>query len=58
MMRQLPIVFAIMFAVLTPGGHLAALEAERFISFEDQQQLSELISQYSYCMGCKKIPMP
>jgi len=46
MMRQLPIVFAIMFTVLTRGCHLDALEAKRFISFEDQQQLSELISQY------------
>lgn len=42
-----------MFAVLTTGCHLAALEAKRFISFEDQQQLSELISQYSYAWDAK-----
>ena len=53
MMRHLPIVFAIMFAVLTPGCHLAAQEAKRSISFEDQQQLSDLISQYSYAWDAK-----
>ena len=53
MMRQIPIVLTITFTVLTPGCHLDALEARRFISFEDQQQLSELISQYSYAWDAK-----
>jgi ketosteroid isomerase-like protein len=54
MMRQLPIVFAIMFAVLTPVGYVAAQGANRAIGFEDHQQLSDIISQYSYAWDAKE----
>jgi hypothetical protein len=42
-----------MFAVITPACHLAAQEAKRSISLEDQQQLSDLISKYSYAWDAK-----
>jgi hypothetical protein len=54
MMRKLSILFTIMLAVQTPPvGYVAAQETKRTISFEDQQQLSDLISQYSYAWDAK-----
>ena len=53
MMRQLSIVFAIMFAVQAPVSRVAAQGASRAVSFEDRQQLSDLISQFSYAWDAK-----
>ena len=52
-MRKLPILFTIMLAVQTSVGHVAAQVANRTVGFEDQQQLSDLMSKYSYAWDAK-----
>ena len=53
MMRQPSIVLAIMFAVQTAVSGVAAQGANRAVGFEDRQQLSDLISQFSYAWDAK-----